>query len=214
VGHEHEGDADVALQLLQLDLHLLAQLEVERAERLVQQQHLGPDHERAGQRDPLPLAAGELAGLAVAVAGHLHAGQRLLGPVTASGAAHLAHGQAVLDVLPDGQVREQRVVLEDRGDVALERRRPGHVRAAERHRAGGRRLEAGDHAQHRGLARAGRPQHGEELAVRDRQVDAVDRGRVAELLAEAGQVDRRSGVHAGPRIVCRFSLLRRKPMAA
>ena len=40
VGDEHEGDADLALDLLQLDLHLPAQLEVERAERLVEQQHL------------------------------------------------------------------------------------------------------------------------------------------------------------------------------
>ena len=35
-----ERDAEVALQRLQEDLHLLAQLQVERAERLVEQQHL------------------------------------------------------------------------------------------------------------------------------------------------------------------------------
>ena len=40
VGDEDEGDADVALDLLELDLHLAAQLEVEGAERLVEQQHL------------------------------------------------------------------------------------------------------------------------------------------------------------------------------
>ena len=39
VRHEDEGDADVALDRLELDLHLLAQLEVQGAERLVQQQH-------------------------------------------------------------------------------------------------------------------------------------------------------------------------------
>src|SRR5919106_1537001 len=36
-----EGDADLALQRLKLRLHLLAQLEVKGAERLVEQQHLG-----------------------------------------------------------------------------------------------------------------------------------------------------------------------------
>ena len=61
MGDEDEGDADLALDLLELDLHLLAQLEVERAERLVEQQHPGPVDQRAGQRDPLPLAAGQLA---------------------------------------------------------------------------------------------------------------------------------------------------------
>ena len=60
VGDEDEGDADGALQCAQLDLHLLAQLLVERAQRLVQQQHLRLADQRAGQGDALPLAAGQL----------------------------------------------------------------------------------------------------------------------------------------------------------
>ena len=39
VRHVDERDPDLALDALELDLHLLAQLEVERAERLVEQQH-------------------------------------------------------------------------------------------------------------------------------------------------------------------------------
>ena len=46
--------------LLELELHVLAQLLVERAERLVHQEHAGED-ERAGERHALLLAAGELA---------------------------------------------------------------------------------------------------------------------------------------------------------
>ena len=41
VRDEQEGDADVPLDRLELHLHLLAQLEVEGAERLVEQQHRG-----------------------------------------------------------------------------------------------------------------------------------------------------------------------------
>ena len=48
---------DLVLDALQLDLHLLAQLEVEGAERLVEQQHLGPVDQRPGQGHPLALAA-------------------------------------------------------------------------------------------------------------------------------------------------------------
>ena len=44
---------------------VLADLGVERAERLVEQQHLRVDGERAGQRHPLALAAGELRRVAV-----------------------------------------------------------------------------------------------------------------------------------------------------
>ena len=59
-----EGDAELALDCLEFDLHLLAQLEVEGAERLVEEQHLGPTDQRPGQGNALPLAAGELGGLA------------------------------------------------------------------------------------------------------------------------------------------------------
>src|SRR5207248_9400067 len=65
VGYVDEGDADLLLDRLELDLHLLAQLEVERTEWLVQEQDPRAVDERPGQRDPLPLAAGELRGLSV-----------------------------------------------------------------------------------------------------------------------------------------------------
>ena len=61
VGDEHERDADFLLQRLELLLHLLAQLEIERAQRLIQEQHLGGVDEGAGQGHPLALAARKLA---------------------------------------------------------------------------------------------------------------------------------------------------------
>ena len=62
MGDEDEGDAEIALQGLELDLHLLAQLEIERAQRLVEQQHLRLVDQRAGKRHALALAAGKLRG--------------------------------------------------------------------------------------------------------------------------------------------------------
>ncbi len=79
VGDEDESDAERAAAGLQLLLHLLAQLQVERAQRLVEQQHLRLVDQRAGQRHALALAAGKLSGLAGAVAGKLHQLQRLFG---------------------------------------------------------------------------------------------------------------------------------------
>ena len=52
-----EGDRDIVLDHLQLELHLLAQLEIERAEWLVQEQNARTVDERAGQGDTLLLAA-------------------------------------------------------------------------------------------------------------------------------------------------------------
>ena len=93
------------------------------------------------------------------------------------------------DVLGDGQVREERVVLEDgvdRTPVGLEVR---DVVATEHDRAVGRLLEAGDHAQRGRLAAPGRAEQGEELARPDEQVEVVDRGERAEPLGDAAQLE-------------------------
>ena len=60
-----ERDPDLVLDPLQLQLHVLAELEVERAERLVEQEHARMVDERAPERDALLLAAGELLRLAL-----------------------------------------------------------------------------------------------------------------------------------------------------
>ena len=67
-----ERDPELLLDPLQLDLQLLAELEVERAERLVEEERLRPVDDRARERDPLALAARELGRLAAAVLLELH----------------------------------------------------------------------------------------------------------------------------------------------
>ena len=44
VGHINEGDSELLVHLLKLYLHVLAHLEIKRAEGLVQKQDLGPVH--------------------------------------------------------------------------------------------------------------------------------------------------------------------------
>src|SRR4029078_13635704 len=73
----HERHPELLLELLELDLQLLPELQVERAERLVQEQRPRCVDDRAGERHALALAAGQLAGLARAVALDTHAGERL-----------------------------------------------------------------------------------------------------------------------------------------
>ena len=57
VGDVDERDVGALLDRAQLGAHVLAQLEVERGQRLVEQHHLGLDRERAGNGDALLLAA-------------------------------------------------------------------------------------------------------------------------------------------------------------
>ncbi len=60
VRHEHRRDAELELDAPDLVAQLLAHLRVERRQRLVQQQHARPHRERAGERNALLLAAGQL----------------------------------------------------------------------------------------------------------------------------------------------------------
>jgi hypothetical protein len=68
VRHVDERDADLLLQVDELDLHVLAQLRVERGERLVEQQHRRVRDQRPRDGDALLLAAGELVRIALAEA--------------------------------------------------------------------------------------------------------------------------------------------------
>jgi hypothetical protein len=60
VRDEDRRHVRLVVQPAQPGAQLLAHARVERAERLVEQQHLGLDRERAGERHALALAAGEL----------------------------------------------------------------------------------------------------------------------------------------------------------
>jgi hypothetical protein len=62
--HIDRGDAEVALHVSDLLAQRDADLDVQRGERLVEQQDLRLNGERASQRHALLLAAGELVGIA------------------------------------------------------------------------------------------------------------------------------------------------------
>ena len=81
MGHDHEGDAELVLDVHELELRRLAELLVQGAQRLVEQQQLGLLDQAAGERDPLALAARELMGLALAVAVELDHVEHVLDPL-------------------------------------------------------------------------------------------------------------------------------------
>jgi hypothetical protein len=92
--HVQEGDADLRLDPLQLELHLLAELEVERAKWLVQQQHLRLVDERPGQGHSLLLAARELGRPPAFEAGKIDQLQGLADPAIHVPAGHLLPSKA------------------------------------------------------------------------------------------------------------------------
>src|SRR5205814_1512592 len=77
-----------------------ADLRVKGRQRLVEQQHLGLDGERAGQRDPLLLAAGHLVRVAVGESAKSDELEHVEGALLAFGHADAPHLEAERDVLP------------------------------------------------------------------------------------------------------------------
>jgi hypothetical protein len=94
-------------------------------------------------------------------------------------------------------VREQRVVLEHRVDVARVRGPAADVGARQLDAAAVGLLEAGDQAQRRALARARRAEQREELAATDVERDGVDGRDLAEAPREVDQAHVRRRVACG-----------------
>ena len=114
-------------------------LGVEVAGRLVRQQQRRVVDERPRKRDALLLAAGELVGIGVELGREADEAQDL-GHLAPDLRARLAdHLKAVGDVVVDGAVRQQLVVLEDDADVAPQLRAPSSAAAC---RCRGRRSAA------------------------------------------------------------------------
>jgi hypothetical protein len=132
----------------------------------------GPWHH---ERNPLPLAARELRGIARLKAGELHQIEQLARAPPDFGCWRTKparpHTQAVRDVVEHRHVPEQRVVLEYEAHAPLLHRKSRGIVVAEMHRPRARYLEPGDDPQQRGLARAGRPEQRQQLPRRDVEID-------------------------------------------
>src|SRR5690625_2026817 len=113
--HGHPGTRQIDHDLK----HLADHYRVESTGRFVEQHHLGSHRERPGDRDPLPLATGQLTGVLVGLLGYLHPLEvvhRFLDRFTAP---HLADAdRSKDDVLKHGQVREQVERLEHYAGLA------------------------------------------------------------------------------------------------
>ena len=97
--------------------------------------------------------------------------------------------EAIGDVVAHIHMGEQRVILEHSVYITLIRRQAGGFLAMDANRACARLLEPGDQAQAGGLARAGRAEHGKELAVLDIDGNPVYGFHFAEKTGNVGELD-------------------------
>ncbi len=145
VRHVDERRPELVLNSLQLELELLAQLDVKSTERLVEEECRGTIDERARQRDSLLLSTRELRRTALLVSLELDHPEHLVHSGTLLVLPELLQLEAERNVVVDRHVREERVVLEDHVHVPPVRRHVRDVVPAEQNRPLVGLLEARDH---------------------------------------------------------------------
>ncbi len=195
VRDEQQRQAQLGAQVLQQVQDGGLDADVQGRDRLVRDQQFGPQRQRPGDRDELPLAAGELPGIGVhrllveadqakqfpRVGGYLRAGHDVM------------HAQQLVQHAADCHPGVQRGVrvLEDHLYLALVGPGP----------AGGQNLaQAGERPRQRGLAGAGLADQRDRLAALDPQVDSVHGVQHARLVPDPrGQrrADRETDRQAG-----------------
>ena len=200
VGDVEHGQVQAFLQVPQQVQHAQADRDVEHRHRLVGEQRLGVGGQRAGDRDPLALAAGELVRVLLQVqrrGRQLHAaqqlGQRLLagvpavdlqgaGQVVAHGVHRVQRGERVLeDQLDPARVRLELPSALHRGELAADPDLAAGARVQLRQQPGDRRL-----------AGPGLPDQRGDPAPAQTQGDFVDR---VHDLGNAGQGRPAAGPH-------------------
>src|SRR5690606_23610932 len=180
-------------------LRFLAQLLVESAQRLIEQQHLRPLGKRARQRHPLALPARKLVWLALGKFLQLHQLQHALDALRNGRLRHPFLLQPEGDVLLHRHVRKQRVGLEHHVYGSAIGRHGLQVLSLKHDASRRGSFEAAQHPQQRGLATARRPEQHEELTLIDRQRKIVDRCLAAEDLRDVLKLDIRLCCGIGPR---------------
>ena len=165
VRHEQDRAAGLLPDPLQLVVQDVAGHRVQRTERLVHEQDLRVAGERTRQGGTLAHPSRQLVWLATREGRELDQLEELGDTLTPLPGGDPSKLERQLHVALDGQPREQGRLLEHEGWIARAMDGPG-----------GRRVEARDQVEQRGLAAAGGPEDRHELAFTDGQRDVLECG--------------------------------------
>ncbi len=199
VRHEQHGHAGALVDVADQVHQLPSGGTVEVSGGLVREDDGRPDHQRAGDREPLLLAAGEVCRMVARPVREIHQRERVVDAGVDLRLPHAVEDQRHADVLAGGEEREQVERLEDVADAppaqrgGLGRRHPGDVGPVDQDAAARRRRQPGDQVQDGALSRPARPGERPEPAggaVEREVVDGADHGlSTAEDLADVAELD-------------------------
>ena len=161
----------------QLGADLEASARVKRGERLIEQQQAGIRGQGTRQRHSLGLPAGQLARLAFGVVGQPESNQPIMGNRVSRAAFNAVTPRRESNVVADGQVRKQAVILEEQPDrSSFRRHKDAHFdvdehQIVEPDRPGRGCGQTGEHPQQGGLSSAVRPKDAQDLPRTNRELN-------------------------------------------
>ena len=193
MGDIYKRDAHLLLDTFQFVLHILTQTQIQRAQRLVQQQHLRPVHQGTGNRHTLLLTTGELVDTPAVKALQADDLQHFTDTLSYLVLRHFCDTQAKGDVFKHVQMRKQRIFLEHRVDLPLMGRDIVDPLAVEGHIAACGRGETADDPQCGSLAAPTGAKQREEFGIVDVKIDVIENQLVVKRHAEIPQANQLFG---------------------
>jgi hypothetical protein len=154
--------------------HFEAELGVEIGEGLVEEEAIGLGGEGAGESGTLLLAAGEGIGFAVGIAIELDEVKDFIDALAARSMIAVFQAWAEIDVLADGHVGPEGVILKAHDSAALFGAEFSDVAAVKEDSAGGGGEEAGDDAEEGAFAAAAGAEEEKELAGLNMKIDGIE----------------------------------------
>ena len=186
VAHGHRLDLVVrhvdhrCLQLMveprDLGAHLDAEICVEVAQRLIKQEHLRLPDDRPPEGDALALAAGKRLGFPVEVGRNAEYLRGMLDPFVDLRLVVFPELEPESEVVVDGHVGVECVVLKDHRDIAVLRGDVVDHLPVDADCAGRNLFQSGDHPEHGGFSATGRADKDDEFLVPDHSVHFPDGG--------------------------------------
>ncbi|OIQ65510.1 hypothetical protein GALL_529300 [mine drainage metagenome] len=169
-----KSGAKSGLQLLELDLHVLAQFQIKRTQRFIEQQQGGFQYQAAGNGHTLLLPARELVDPLVLGTGQADAFQHVADAAFDLILGDTAAGQTIANVVAHVHHRKQGQMLEHHVDRAPVRRHAVHGLATNQNIPKVRTQKTRDHAQQRCFSATRWPEDREEAAPLDTERQIVD----------------------------------------
>ena len=165
MGNVDKCGTDLVVNSVELEEHILAQFEVESRKRFVEEQEFRTVDKRPCYRHALFLSAADCVGHTRAVPFEADDFEHFFDLFCNLVFGHTRGSRAEGDVVPNTHMREEGVVLENRVDFALVRRKVRNIDRIEKHFAAFGVFEAARDSEHCGFAATARTEKREHLSA-------------------------------------------------